>query len=758
MKKFLKCKGKRICSYVLAFAMFAGLCIGNGGLFKSRDVQAATSVSGVSTVSNMQSDFIKGVDVSALIALENSGASFSYLDGTSGDIFDILAGAGVNYVRIRIWNNPYDSTSPYKGYGGGNCDLYNAKVLGKRATDAGMKVFIDFHYSDFWADPEKQFAPKAWQSYSLSYKKDALYNFTYDSLCELLNYGVDVGMVQIGNETNGSMCGVGGLYDGTWNLSTGVAALMQQGCYAVDDVNDSYGKSILKVLHFTNLLSQGTWYAQCAYNQGIDYDVFATSFYPMWHGSTSALASTLKTIATTYDKKVMVAETAYPYTYTNYDSQVNNIGDSASMTYTNYDVSVSGQAEALRDVFAAVASINATKSGYGLGAFYWEPEWIAVSSSSWGTYGSGWATSTSSNYELLYNSSVNYYSTTDAGTTWDNMTLFDSNGQAMKSLYVFNDISGTTSTTSSGSSGGGSGSTDEDSLDGTYYIKSYYSGLYLDVADGSSSNSANIQQYSYLGTARQQFKLVQNSDGYYTIYTGASDFSKVVDVAGRSTADGANILQYAYSGAINQQFDIVEISSGVYAIKTRVTSSASCLDVYNWSTASGGNIVQWTYWGGACQLWYLEEVSSDSGSSTTTIQLSANNLTTGTYTSNITSGSFTIGASSSKNVQVKSESKTVDGTYYSKVLVMNGGGNSTGRYIKFTTTGAATINITAASTSSSVSRTVRVAKDSVGGTTQSDITVTGTAGKQTVSVSSAGTYYIYSTNSGIYVYDVTVTY
>ena len=77
-----------------------------------------------------------------------------------------------------------------------------------------MKVFIDFHYSDFWADPEKQFAPKAWADYNLAYKKDAVYNFTYDSLKELLDYGVNIGMVQIGNETNGSMCGVGGLYDG----------------------------------------------------------------------------------------------------------------------------------------------------------------------------------------------------------------------------------------------------------------------------------------------------------------------------------------------------------------------------------------------------------------------------------------------------------------------------------------------------------------------------------------------------------------
>ena len=180
------------------------------------------------------------------------------------------------------------------------------------------------------------------------------------------------------------------------------------------------------------------------------------------------------------------------------------------------------------------------------------------------------------------------------------MTLFDSNGQAMKSLYVFNDISGADSTTSSG---------DSTSLEGTYYIKSKFSSLYLDVANGSSSNNANIQQYSYLGTDRQKFKLVQNSDGYYYIYTGASGYTKVVDVAGKSTADGANILQYAYKGTTNQLFEVVEVSSGVYAIKTRVTSGASCLDVYGWSTASGGNIAQYSYWGGDCQLWYLEETT-----------------------------------------------------------------------------------------------------------------------------------------------------
>lgn len=595
---------KRLIAKAMAVVSMVSMCVGAAVMPQPEVADAATSISGVSQVSYMTDDFARGVDISAVTALENSGASYSYLDGTSGDIFDILAGAGVNYVRIRIWNNPYDSSSPYKGYGAGNCDLYNAKVLGKRATDAGMKVFIDFHYSDFWADPAKQYAPKEWADYSLSYKKDAVYNFTYQSLEELLDYGVDVGMVQIGNETNSTMCGVGGLYDGVWDFSSGVAELMQQGCYAVDDINSSYSLDIQKVLHFTDLLENGKWYAECIDELGVDYDVFATSFYPMWHGTTDDLADTLTYIAETYDKKVMVAETAYPYTYDNADTQGNNIGDSSAMVCSNYSVNVSGQAQALRDVFAAVAEVNSSKWGYGLGAFYWEPEWIAVDSSTWGTYGSGWASSSSGNYELLYNDSVEYYSTTDSGSTWDNMCLFDENGQAMKSLYVFNDICGNSSTTSSGES-----STTTTSLEGTYYIKSYYSGKYLDVTNSSSANNANIQQWSYLANAAQQFKLVDAGDGYYYIYTGASGFTKVIDVAGKSTADGANILQYAYKGTSNQKFKVEEVSSGVYAIKTGITSGSSCLDVYGWSSADGGNIAQWTYWGGACQWWYLEKVS-----------------------------------------------------------------------------------------------------------------------------------------------------
>ena len=120
-------------------------------------------------------------------------------------MFQTLAESGINYIRVRVWNDPFDAEG--KGYGGGNCDLYNAKILGKRATDAGMKVFIDFHYSDFWADPAKQMVPKAWAGMDIDTKANAVYEYTVESLNKLKDAKVDVGMVQVGNETNGAICG-----------------------------------------------------------------------------------------------------------------------------------------------------------------------------------------------------------------------------------------------------------------------------------------------------------------------------------------------------------------------------------------------------------------------------------------------------------------------------------------------------------------------------------------------------------------------
>ncbi len=169
-----------------------------------KDSEVVYSSINIEKVTGISDETIRGVDVSSVISLENSGVKFYNFEGEEQDIFKTLAESGVNYIRVRVWNNPYDSEG--NGYGGGNNDIDKAVEIGKRATQYGMKLLVDFHYSDFWADPAKQQAPKEWQGYNLREKQEAIYQFTKESLQKLIDAGIDVGMVQIGNETGYSFC------------------------------------------------------------------------------------------------------------------------------------------------------------------------------------------------------------------------------------------------------------------------------------------------------------------------------------------------------------------------------------------------------------------------------------------------------------------------------------------------------------------------------------------------------------------------
>ena len=151
----------------------------------------------VEKVENLRDDFIMGMDASCVPALEASGVKYYNFEGREQDVFQTLAEAGVNYIRVRVWNHPFDANG--NGYGGGNCDIQNALQIGKRATKYGMKLLVDFHYSDFWADPGKQMVPLSWKDLKIEEKTEALYQYTKESLQLLKDNGVDVGMVQVGN-------------------------------------------------------------------------------------------------------------------------------------------------------------------------------------------------------------------------------------------------------------------------------------------------------------------------------------------------------------------------------------------------------------------------------------------------------------------------------------------------------------------------------------------------------------------------------
>ena len=409
----------------------------------------------ITKVNGVTVDTIKGVDVSSIIALENSGVSFYNANGTRQDLFKTLSEFGVNYIRVRIWHNPYNNNG--NGYGGGNNDLAKAIQIGKRATQYGMRLLVDFHYSDFWADPAKQKAPKAWQGYSISQKVDAIYQYTKDSLRQLKDNNINIGMVQVGNETGYGFCGCSTWErDGYETVSfSDLARLMNAGSRAIREIDPD----ILVTVHNTEPQNGYQSIAQDYNTYGVDYDVFASSYYPNIHGSMENLTNQLKHVANTYNKKVMVAETQYPYTVEDGDGHGNSL--SSVVGDMLYPISVQGQANHIRDVFQAVANVGSK----GLGVFYWEPAWLPVGSANqwaqnsviWEQHGSGWASSYAGEYDP--EDAGQWY----GGSAVDNQALFDFNGRPLDSLNVFNFIiTGATANGSGGGSGdsgsGGSGS------------------------------------------------------------------------------------------------------------------------------------------------------------------------------------------------------------------------------------------------------------------------------------------------------------
>lgn len=380
----------------------------------------------VEKVENLPEDFILGMDASCVPALEASGVKYYDHDGVEKNVYEILSENGINYIRVRVWNDPYDAEG--NGYGGGNCDIENAVVIGKLATEHGMKLLVNFHYSDFWADPGKQMTPKAWRGMEFEEKSEALYQYTKECLQKLVDAGVDVGMVQIGNETNGAMCGEDSTKLGGWKK---IMQLMSAGSKAVREVCPN----ALVAVHFANPEKTDSYksYGKNLDYYGVDYDVFASSYYPFWHGTMDNLAAVLSDIAETYGKRVMVAETSYAFTAADSDFSGNTIGEGGGIV-KDYPFTQQGQANLVRDVIDTVAN----KTTNGIGVFYWEGTWIGVgmeswekNSALWEQNGSGWASSYAAEYDP--DDAGQWY----GGCAVDNQAFFDAGGKALESLKVF---------------------------------------------------------------------------------------------------------------------------------------------------------------------------------------------------------------------------------------------------------------------------------------------------------------------------------
>ncbi|GJF30817.1 arabinogalactan endo-beta-1,4-galactanase [Kitasatospora sp. NE20-6] len=339
------------------------------------NVDDLTFTSGTTTVA------ARGVDVSTLKKSEDKGGTYAYANGTSADALTVLHSAGANYVRLKVWVNPAD------GYN------TKAKVLAMatRAKAQGMKILIDFHYSDIWADPGTQTKPAAWSSYTAAQLATAVYNHTYDVLNALKAQGTTADMVQIGNEINGGMLWP----EGSTSNWTNLASFLTQGANAAKAVSSST-QVVLHLAKGGDDAGARTFFDN-AVSRSVPFDIIGLSYYSYWHGPLNDLQTTLDDMASRYNKKVVVAETAYAFTLDNNDSLENNLATSSQLT-TGYPATQAGQAAALRDVLNVV---EAVPNGKGLGAFYWEPAWTAVT-------GNGWDPADAS-----------------SGNAWENQALFD---------------------------------------------------------------------------------------------------------------------------------------------------------------------------------------------------------------------------------------------------------------------------------------------------------------------------------------------
>jgi arabinogalactan endo-1,4-beta-galactosidase len=337
---------------------------------------------------------IRGVDVSTLKKNLDRGAVYRNASGTQVDALAHLRANGVNYGRLKVWVNPAD------GYNN------KARVLemATRIKAQGMRLLVDFHYSDSWADPGKQNKPAAWSSYSVAQLRQAVYDHTFDVLNALKAQGTTADMVQVGNEINDGMLWPEGRASTNW---ANLASFLTAGSQAVKAVN-SATRVVLHLAEGGNN-SQHRWWFDNATSRGVPFDVIAVSHYLYWHGSAASLRSNLIDLASRVGKDVVVAETAYGFTTAQDDAEP-NIFNSSLASAGGHPASNQGQVDALRAVFDAV---RAVPNGRGLGIFYWEPAWTAVA-------GAGWDPTNPS-----------------SGNGWENQALFDYNDRSLPALAVF---------------------------------------------------------------------------------------------------------------------------------------------------------------------------------------------------------------------------------------------------------------------------------------------------------------------------------
>jgi arabinogalactan endo-1,4-beta-galactosidase len=320
-------------------------------------------------------DFYYGADLSYVNEMEDCGAKYR-VHGQAEDPFQIFKEHGTNLVRVRLWMDP--TWTKYS-------NIADVEKTLARAKAQGLKVLLDFHYSDTWADGDKQPAPKAWADIKdPQVLADALYKYTFDTLTELARKGLEPELVQVGNETNVEMVGGKKGQPIDWKRN---ALLFNAGIKAVHDAGAGWKVRPQALIHIAQPENAEPWFAAAKEAGVTGYDLIGLSYYPKWSKETIAgLQATMNRLHRRYGVDVLVAETAYPWTLDYADTMPNLLGQDSLLPA--YPATPGGQSRYLADLTQAVIAAN------GVGVIYWEPAWVSTACRTpWGQ-GSGWENAT----------------------------------------------------------------------------------------------------------------------------------------------------------------------------------------------------------------------------------------------------------------------------------------------------------------------------------------------------------------------------
>lgn len=325
-------------------------------------------------------EFVMGADLSYVNEIEDAGAVYK-MDGKATDPFVIFKTIGTNTIRVRLWHNPVwkKATSNGKMYS----DLYDVEKTIRRAKEQGMAVSLDLHYSDTWADPGNQTTPAAWTGLSLAILKDSVYNYTLNVLNYLKSKNLVPEMIQVGNENNsGILWPAGQVLNNDYQ---NFADLLKSGIKAVRDFSTTSTIKPQIILHVAQIQNAEYWMDQLVSKGVTDFDIMGLSHYYKWStvNDMNEIGKKITLFKTKYQKKIMIVETAFPWTSQNADTY-NNILYTADPSIGIYPVSKEGQQQYLKELTKQLFNNG------GSGIIYWEPAWItSPMRDAWGT-GSAW--------------------------------------------------------------------------------------------------------------------------------------------------------------------------------------------------------------------------------------------------------------------------------------------------------------------------------------------------------------------------------